>query len=94
MLNIIIMKMKMDGLLKWGLKGVQRKMKYTLAIDPPKWKVWLGFLVIVFSDLYVGIQSLEEGASTFQLGKTVMLLVIHALMFGFMFLQKEEEKTQ
>jgi hypothetical protein len=77
------------------LKGRKNKMKYALSIDPPKWKVWVGFIVIVLSDLYVGIQSLEESASGFQLGKAVMLLLIHAFMFGFIFLQKEEEtKTE
>ena len=67
---------------------------YRLSIDPPRWKIWLGFLVIVISDLYVGLQSLEEGMSIFQLEKAIILLILHALMFGFMFLQKQEEEKK
>jgi quinol-cytochrome oxidoreductase complex cytochrome b subunit len=63
-------------------------------IDPPKWKVIVGFAVIVLSDLYVGLSALEEGMSPFVLIKSIALMLIHALMLGFMFLEKTEEKKE
>lgn len=62
-------------------------------LDPPKWKVIFGFIVIILSDLYAGIQTLTEGMSKFALTQTVLLIVIHALILGFMFLEKSTFKS-
>lgn len=61
------------------------------SLDPPKWKVWVSFAVIVLMDLYVGLETLEEGMTTFALIKTILLLGVHAVLMGFMFLEKTEE---
>lgn len=61
-------------------------------LDPPKRKVIFGFIVIILSDLSVGIQTLTEGMSKFALTQTVLLIVIHALILGFMFLEKSTSK--
>lgn len=50
--------------------------------------------MIVISDLYSSIQALEEGMSQFQLIKAVLLIAVHALIIGLIFLQKEEEKKE
>jgi len=67
-------------------------MKYKLSCDPPKWKIIFATLLIILSDLYVGIGTLTEQMTMFQLGKTVILVFVHAGIVGLMFLTKEEEK--
>jgi uncharacterized membrane protein len=64
-----------------------------LSTDPPKWKVIIAFIAVVCADLYVGIGTLTEQMTTFELCKTIALVVVHAVIIGFMFLQKEEETT-
>lgn len=63
-----------------------------LNLDPPKWKVIVAVIVIILSDLYVGIGVIEESMSPFVLVKTIGLAVIHALILGFTFLSTEEAK--
>jgi len=62
-----------------------------VSLDPPKWKVIVGFIVIVLTDLYAGIGLLTEEMTEFELYKTIALILVHALILGFIFLSKEEE---
>jgi len=64
-------------------------MKVKLSTDPPKWKIIFGFLVIVLTDLYAGIGLLAEEMTEFELYKTIVLVIVHALILGFVFLSKE-----
>jgi hypothetical protein len=66
-------------------------LKLKLSTDPPKWKVIIGFLVIVLTDLYAGIGLLTQEMTTFELCKTIALMIVHALILGFIFMTKEEE---
>jgi len=63
-------------------------------LDPPKWKVIIGTLVIFLTDLYAGITLLSEEMTRFDLAKTSTLIFIHALIVAFMFLQKTEEEKK
>jgi len=62
-----------------------------VSLDPPKWKVIVGFIVIVLTDLYAGIGLLTEEMTEFEFYKTIALILVHALILGFIFLSKEEE---
>lgn len=66
-------------------------MKLKLSCDPPKWRIIIAFIAVICADLYVGIGTLTEEMTTFELCKTVALVIVHALIIGLMFLTKEEE---